>query len=170
MVKVLRWESQAAWLLGPAPADALVLGEHVPRQVLRQQMGGGARDSGWNTVLVSPSPTSLLIMERWFFVFVFFFNLNSFFCSWRGIWMLLCHKTDTHQNAKLRIDRYTLTTDYTYQTDFRDTQEAHTILISYGRNLQRKRFSFHSWLLILIYPWVKLLQKYSCEQITPNIL
>ena len=37
--------------------------------------------------------------------FVFFFN--SFFCSWRGKWMLLCHETDTHQNAKLQIDRHT---------------------------------------------------------------
>ena len=56
-------------------------------------------------VRISPSPT--VSPQHGKMGCFFFFNLNSFFCSWRGTWMLLCYETDTHQNAKLRIDRYT---------------------------------------------------------------
>lgn len=104
-MKVLRWESQAAWLLGPAPADALVLGEHVPRRCCISRRRGGARDSGWDTS--ADLSKSHGLPSTWKDGLFFFFNLNSFFCSWRGTWMLLCYETDTHQNAKLRIDRYT---------------------------------------------------------------
>lgn len=59
------------------------------------------RDGGCNTNADLSKSRSSLTMERW----VCLFSLIHF--SVLGEWMLLCHETDTYQNAKLRTGRHT---------------------------------------------------------------
>lgn len=159
MVKVLRWESHAAWLSGPALVDALVWVHMSLDNAASAEGEEPPRDSGCNTNADLSKSRSSLTMERW----VCLFSLIHFSVLGEGSGCCCAiRQTPTRMPSSGQAGTL-LTTDYTYQTDFRDTQGS-TCRFDLLRKKSPKEeaFPFHSWLLILTHPWVKLLQKYSC--------